>query len=76
MLQEKEEAQSKLTALQEDNNKLKEKYDKLVEDSDQMRLLNGKLLLQQTSEDKDDKKVIEEPKKSLEETVIDILNMK
>lgn len=82
--QEKEEALSKVSALQDELEKeknshkeLKSKYDKLVEDSDQLRLLNGKLLLQQTKEDEDDKGSQEEqPPKSLEEEVIDILNMK
>ena len=84
LLQEKEEALSKVSALQDELEKeknsskeLKAKYDKLVEDSDQLRLLNGKLLLQQTKEDEDEKVSHEEPPaKSLEEEVLDILNNK
>lgn len=84
LLQEKEEALSKVSALQDELEKeknsskeLKAKYDKLVEDSDQLRLLNGKLLLQQTKEDEDEKVSHEElAPKSLEEEVLDILNNK
>lgn len=88
--QDLQEALSKISALQDELGKekkskeelqtkhdnLQSKYDKLVETSDQLRLLNGKMLLKQTAKDEDNDEDDPPTSKSLEEEVLDILKMK
>lgn len=83
--QEKEEALSKASALQEEVDNLKKskeelqgKYDKLQLDQDELRKLNGKLLLRIGNQDLETKAGGEQPetKETLEERVLNILNNK
>ena len=81
--QEKEEAMSKLSALQEQletekksKDELQGKYDKLVSDQDELRKLNGKLLLRIGEQEENKEKTPPETKLSLEETVLNIMNNK
>ena len=82
--EEKEKALAEKLALEEqlksEHEKTKElqtKYDTLQKDADNLRLNYGKLLLQKTNDDEDeDNKGKEEPEKSFDEQILDILNMK
>ena len=82
--EEKEKALAEKLALEEqlksEQDKAKElqtKYDALQKDTDNLRLSYGKLLLQKTNDDEDeDNKGKEEPEKSFDEQILDILNMK
>ena len=74
-LAEKMALEEQLKSEQDKTKELQTKYDALQKDADNLRLNYGKLLLQKTSEDEDDK-VKEEPEKSFDETILDILNTK
>ena len=81
--QEKEEAMSKLSALQEQletekksKDELQGKYDKLVSDQDELRKLNGKLLLRIGEQEEKKEQTPPETKLSLEETVLNIMKNK
>lgn len=82
--QEKEEALSKATALQEELDNVKKskdelqgKYDNLVKDQDELRKLNGKLLLKIGNQD-DEKGKQDNPDDNLtlEQKVLKILETK
>lgn len=82
--QEKEEALSKASALQEELDNVKKskddlqgKYDNLVKDQDELRKLNGKLLLKIGNQD-DDKGNQDNPDDNLtlEQKVLKILEIK
>ena len=83
--QEKEEALSKLSAMQEELENLKKskqelqgKYDKMQSDQDELRKLNGKLLLKIGNQEVETKtgQTPPETKVSLEEKVLEIMNNK
>lgn len=74
-LAEKLALEEQLKSEQDKTKELQTKYDALQKDADNLRLNYGKLLLQKTTEDEDDK-VKEEPEKDFDEQILDILNMK
>lgn len=74
-LAEKLALEEQLKSEQDKSKELQTKYDALQKDADNLRLNYGKLLLQKTTEDEDDK-VKEEPEKDFDEIILDILNTK
>lgn len=74
-LAEKLALEEQLKTQQDKTKELQTKYDALQKDADNLRLNYGKLLLQKTTEDEDDK-VKKEPEKSFDEQILDILNTK
>ena len=76
-LAEKLALEEQLKSEQDKTKELQTKYDALQKDADNLRLNYGKLLLQKTNDDEDeDNKGKEEPEKSFDEQILDILNMK